>query len=201
MFKWEHFFIKQLIWQNSTKPPRVSELHFLIASWFSFGTVFLCYEISWSSCFKVGGRKHSSNIQDQVQSYLSPLNRLKSSKTKTFLVPFHVEVVPWACHLSVTRVQMFHFRERNYSWWKDSQWSVNPKSDVWDSIFWYGNCFLWIKITLQETNIFLQKWHFEDGFPFPVWWDMWSIPWRVSQFNLYRIIIFKACKAEPLHLN
>jgi len=133
VFKWEHFFIKQLIWQNSTKPPRVSELHFLIASWFSFGTVFLCYEISWSSCFKVGGRKHSSNIQDQVQSYLSPLNRLKSSKTKTFLVPFHVQVVPWACHLSVTRVQMFHFRERNYSWWKDSQW-LRSKNDVWDSI-------------------------------------------------------------------
>ena len=32
--------------------------------------------------------------------------------------------------------------------------------------------------TLQGTNISPQKWHFEDDFPFPVWWDM-LIPWRV----------------------
>ena len=27
------------------------------------------------------------------------------------------------------------------------------------------------------------------------------IPWRVSQFNLYRIIIFKACRATSFELS
>ena len=38
------------------------------------------------------------------------------------------------------------------------------------------------EITLQGTNISPKKWHFEDDFPFPVWWDM-LISWRIEKLG------------------
>ena len=60
--------------------------------------------------------------------------------------------------------------------------------------------------TLQGTNISPQKWHFEDDFPFPVWWDM-LIPWRVSHgvgvfscFALRTITVVRPNKPSSLRL-